>query len=70
MTQPPATLNDFEQLLAKAKSAGLLPIMINGEDGGTVHPLQNLQMDYAGAAQSYRTGTTRCRERTSIPPLC
>ena len=27
--------------------AGLLPILINGQDGGTVYPLQNLQMDYA-----------------------
>lgn len=51
MTQPPATLSQFEQLLAKAKSAGLLPIMINGKDGGTVYPLQNLQMDYAGSAR-------------------
>lgn len=51
MTTPPATLADFEQLLAKAKDAGLLPILINGKDGGTVFPLQNLQMDYAGSAQ-------------------
>lgn len=52
MTDPPTTVNAFEQLLARAKSAGLLPIMINGKDGGTVYPLQNLQMDYAGAAQA------------------
>lgn len=51
MTQPPATLGEFEQLLAKAKSAGLLPIIINGKDGGTAYPLQNLQMDYAGDTQ-------------------
>ena len=51
MTTPPATLAEFEQLLAKAKSAGLLPIMINGKDGGQVFPLQNLQMDAAGATQ-------------------
>lgn len=52
MTNPPATLAEFEQLLAKAKAAGLLPLLINGEDGGTVYPLQNLQMDYAGSAQA------------------
>jgi raffinose/stachyose/melibiose transport system substrate-binding protein len=51
MTTPPATLADFEQLLAKAKSAGLLPIMINGKDGGQIFPLQNLAMDYAGSTQ-------------------
>ncbi|WP_432824479.1 ABC transporter substrate-binding protein [Dactylosporangium sp. CA-092794] len=51
MTKPPATLAEFEQLLAKAKDAGLLPILINGKDGGTVFPLQNLQMDYAGGPQ-------------------
>ena len=49
MTTPPATLADFEHLLAKARHAGLLPILINGQDGGTVYPLQNLQMDYAGS---------------------
>ena len=52
MSHPPATLDEFEQLLAKAKGAGLLPIMINGKDGGTVYPLQNLQMDAAGSAQA------------------
>ena len=51
MTTPPATLADFEQLLAKAKAARLLPILINGKDGGTVFPLQNLQMDYAGTGE-------------------
>lgn len=55
MTAPPATLADFEQLLSKAKSAGLLPILINGGDGGTVYPLQNLQMDYAGSPQAVQT---------------
>ena len=55
MTDPPATLAEFEQLLGKAKSTGLLPILINGEDGGTVYPLQNLQMDYAGYPQAVQT---------------
>lgn len=51
MSEPPATLSQFQQLLASAKTAGLLPVMINGKDGGTVYPLQNLQMDFAGSAQ-------------------
>ena len=55
MTAPPATLAEFEQLLGKAKSAGLLPMLINGGDGGTVYPLQNLQMDYAGSPQVVQT---------------
>ncbi len=45
MTQPPATLADFDALLAKAKSAGLLPIMQWGsaKSGmGLAFPLQNL----------------------------
>src|SRR5207248_314347 len=52
MTRPPATLTQFEQLLTRAKSAGLQPIMINGKDGGTVYPLQNLLMDYASDVQT------------------
>lgn len=55
MTAPPATLAEFEQLLGKAKNAGRLPILINGGDGGTVYPLQNLQMDYAGSPQAVQT---------------
>jgi raffinose/stachyose/melibiose transport system substrate-binding protein len=52
MTRPPATIAEFEQLLAKAKDAGLRPIMINGKDGGSVYPLQNLVMSSAGDAQA------------------
>lgn len=51
MTEPPATLDDFERSLEKAKSAGLLPIMVNGKDGGLAYPLQNLQMNHAGSTQ-------------------
>lgn len=51
MTSAPTTLAEFESLLAKAKAAGILPIMINGKDGGTAFLLQNLQMDYAGSPQ-------------------
>jgi raffinose/stachyose/melibiose transport system substrate-binding protein len=45
MTQPPKTLAEFEDLLAKAKAAGLLPIMEWGsaKSGmGLAFPLQNL----------------------------
>ncbi|MCL4531554.1 MAG: extracellular solute-binding protein [Chloroflexi bacterium] len=45
MTQPPATLADFDALLAKAKAAGLLPIMQWGsaKSGmGLAFPLQAL----------------------------
>jgi raffinose/stachyose/melibiose transport system substrate-binding protein len=45
MTEPPATLADFEDLLAKAKDAGLLPIMQWGsaKSGmGLAFPLQAL----------------------------
>jgi len=45
MTQPPQTLAEFEDLLAKAKAAGLLPIMEWGsaKSGmGLAFPLQNL----------------------------
>ncbi len=45
MTQPPQTLDEFESLLAKAKSAGLLPIMEWGsaKSGmGLAFPLQAL----------------------------
>jgi maltose-binding protein MalE len=48
MTEPPRSVDELEDLFRKAKDAGLLPMMINGKDGGTVFPLQNLQMDYAG----------------------
>jgi raffinose/stachyose/melibiose transport system substrate-binding protein len=52
MTRPPATVAEFEQLLAKAKHAGLQPIMINGKDGGSVYPLQNLVMSSADDVQA------------------
>ncbi|MEV0890955.1 ABC transporter substrate-binding protein [Promicromonospora sp. NPDC050262] len=51
MTEPPATLDAFEESLEKAKDAGLLPLMVNGKDGGLAYPLQNLQMNYAGSTQ-------------------
>ncbi len=45
MTEPPATLSDFEALLAAAKEAGLQPIMqwnAAASGGGLAFPLQNL----------------------------
>jgi len=57
MTRPPATVAEFEQLLAKAKDAGMQPIMINGKDGGSVYPLQNLVMSYADDAQAVQDWT-------------
>jgi ABC-type glycerol-3-phosphate transport system substrate-binding protein len=52
MTEPPKSLADFEQLMSKAKQAGILPIVDNGKDGGTGFLLQNLQMDYAGSTKT------------------
>ena len=49
MTKPPTSLAGLERVLAKAKAAGILPIVANGKDGGTGFILQNLQMDYAGS---------------------
>src|SRR5215208_7733665 len=49
MTEPPKTLAEFDDLLAKAKAAGLLPIMEWGsaKSGmGLAFPLQNLMAAY------------------------
>jgi raffinose/stachyose/melibiose transport system substrate-binding protein len=49
MTDPPKTVADFEALLAKAKIAGLLPIMAwnaTASGGGLAFPLQNLMAAY------------------------
>jgi raffinose/stachyose/melibiose transport system substrate-binding protein len=49
MTEPPATLAEFDALLAAAKDAGLLPIMQWGsaKSGmGLAFPLQQLMADY------------------------
>jgi raffinose/stachyose/melibiose transport system substrate-binding protein len=49
MTTPPATVADFEALLAKAKSAGIQPIMqwnASKSGGGLVFPLQDLMASY------------------------
>ncbi|MFF5215873.1 ABC transporter substrate-binding protein [Micromonospora sp. NPDC000442] len=47
MTQPPATIAEFEELLAKAKAANLLPIMqFNKNTAGINFPHQALQNQY------------------------
>lgn len=44
----PATLDDFEALMKKAKAAGYTPLVTNGKDGGIAYPLENLAIDYGG----------------------
>ena len=49
MTEPPKTVAEFEDLLAKAKDAGLQPIMqwnATASGGGLAFPLQNLMAAY------------------------
>ncbi len=49
MTEPPKTVAEFEDLLAKAKAANLLPIMAwnaTASGGGLAFPLQNLMAAY------------------------
>ena len=49
MTEPPTTVAEFEDLLAKAKDAGLQPIMqwnATASGGGLAFPLQNLMAAY------------------------
>jgi raffinose/stachyose/melibiose transport system substrate-binding protein len=49
MTEPPKSVADFEALLGKAKSAGLLPIMVWNSaksGGGLAFPLQQLMAAY------------------------
>jgi raffinose/stachyose/melibiose transport system substrate-binding protein len=49
MTQPPTTVAEFEDLLAKAKTANLQPIMAwnaTASGGGLAFPLQNLMAAY------------------------
>ena len=49
MTEPPKTVAEFEDLLAKAKSATLQPIMMwnaTASGGGLAFPLQNLMAAY------------------------
>ena len=61
MTAPPATVAEFDALLAKAKDAGVLPIMqwnATASGGGLAFPLQNLMAAY---------GPTRADQRLDLP---
>ncbi|WP_347679760.1 extracellular solute-binding protein [Plantactinospora sp. B24E8] len=52
MTAPPATIAEFEQLLAKAKTAGVQPIMqFNKNTAGINFPHQALQNQFGDPAQ-------------------
>ncbi|MFC6023376.1 ABC transporter substrate-binding protein [Plantactinospora solaniradicis] len=52
MTQPPATVAEFEELLAKAKAANLQPIMqFNKNTAGINFPHQALQNQFGDPAQ-------------------
>ncbi|MEV6695143.1 extracellular solute-binding protein [Micromonospora sp. NPDC051196] len=52
MTQPPATIAEFEDLLAKAKAANLLPIMqFNKNTAGINFPHQALQNQFGDPQQ-------------------
>ena len=50
MTSPPTTVNEFEALLAKAKAAGLQPIMQFNDIGGINFPYQALANQFADPA--------------------
>jgi raffinose/stachyose/melibiose transport system substrate-binding protein len=52
MSAPPATLEELDAVLAKAKSAGVMPIVQfnGGATGGLAFPLQNLMASYGPAA--------------------
>ena len=54
MTAPPKTVEEFDALLAKAKTAGLQPIMewnASTSGGGLAFPLQNLMAAYGDHAK-------------------
>ncbi len=68
MTEPPKTVAEFEDLLAKAKDAKLLPIMAwnaIASGGGLAFPLQNLMAAYGDHANRSTTGSSRSRTRPS-----
>ncbi|RBM19068.1 ABC transporter substrate-binding protein [Streptomyces sp. PT12] len=57
MSQPPESVSEFEDLLDRAREKGLLPMMVNGKDGGTAFLLQNLQMGHAGTSEPMQAWT-------------
>ncbi|MDR7159162.1 extracellular solute-binding protein [Arthrobacter sp. BE255] len=54
MTTPPATLEDFEAAMAKAKAEGIQPMIVAGKDPITAFPLQGLAIDYAGKTADFQ----------------
>src|SRR6185503_2255928 len=52
MSSPPATLAEFDAVLAKAKAAGITPInqFNGGATGGLLFPLQDLMAAYGPTA--------------------
>ena len=70
MTEPPKTLAEFEDLLAKAKAAGLLPIMEWGsaKSGmGLAFPLQSADGCLRSRSGPSTTGSSRRRAPRSTP---
>ena len=69
MTSPPTTLAELDALLAKAKAAGITPIVQfnGGATGGLLFPLQQLMAVYGPPARS-TTGSSTSRAPTSTPP--
>ena len=73
MTEPPKTVADFEALLAKAKSGGLLPIMVWNSaksGGGLAFPLQQLMAAYGptqpNSTRSFQSKVHRSSRRADL----
>ena len=69
MTKPPETVAEFEDLMAKAKAAGIAPnIMWNKPSVGLTFPLQNLMGAYGdpGAVNDW-ISSTRTQPSTPRP---
>jgi ABC-type glycerol-3-phosphate transport system substrate-binding protein len=49
---PPTSVAEFEDQMAAAKAAGILPLIMNGADGLISFPLQQLAVAYADSTQS------------------
>jgi len=68
MTRPPATVAEFEGLLAKAKTAGILPIMqFDKNTAGINFPMRPCRTSSATPPRSW-TGSSRSPGRPTTPP--
>ena len=78
MTTPPTTLAELDALLAKAKAAGVTPIVQfnGGATGGLLFPLQQLmallrrpdadqRLDLPEARRQHRHADATCRRRST-----